>query len=150
MNERVATLREQQDAALRFLKFAMAHRQTPEGAAKAIAIAVNEIESARDHIIRLQTELSRARTQATQMKDVLGAYERWEADLIQYCESWVDSLPAITQEFQDRLVEIGGGGNAGICALPARRVAEGPKQLSPQIFFLVLIYPPPARRRRGP
>ena len=123
MNGTVATLREQQDAALRFLKFAMTHDQTPEGAAKAIAIAVNEIESARDHIIRLQTELSQARTQAAQMKDVLGAYERWEADLIQYCEAWVDGLPAITQEFQDRLIEIGGMRNTVIRALPAGRVA---------------------------
>jgi hypothetical protein len=118
MNGTVATLREQQDAALRFLKFAMTHDQTPEGAAKAIAIAVNEIESARDHIIRLQTELSQARTQAAQMKDVLGAYERWEADLIQYCEAWVDSLPVITQEFYDRLVEIGGMRTAALRALP--------------------------------
>jgi hypothetical protein len=118
MNGTVATLREQQDAALRFLKFAMTHDQTPEGAAKAIAIAVNEIESARDHIIRLQAELSQARTQAAQMKDVLGAYERWEADLIQYCEAWVDSLPVITQEFYDRLVEIGGMRTAALRALP--------------------------------
>ena len=118
MNGTVATLREQQDAALRFLKFAMTHDQTPEGAAKAIAIAVNEIESARDHIIRLQTELSQARTQAAQMKDVLGAYERWEADLIQYCESWVDSLPVITQEFYDRFVEIGGMRKAALRAHP--------------------------------
>jgi hypothetical protein len=118
MNGTVATLREQQDAALRFLKFAMTHDQTPEGAAKAIAIAVNEIESARDHIIRLQTELSQARTQAAQMKDVLGAYERWEADLIQYCESWVDSLPVITQEFYDRFIEIGGMRKAALRALP--------------------------------
>ena len=118
MNGMVATLREQQDAALRFLKFAMTHDQTPEGAAKAIAIAVNEIESARDHIIRLQTELSQARTQAAHMKDVLGAYERWEADLIQYCESWVDSLPVITQEFYDRFIEIGGMRKAALRALP--------------------------------
>ena len=118
MNGTVATLREQQDAALRFLKFAMTHDQTPEGAAKAIAIAVNEIESARDHIIRLQAELSQARTQAAQMKDVLGAYERWEADLLQYCEAWVDSLPVITQEFYDRLVEIGGMRTAAQRALP--------------------------------
>jgi len=118
MNGMVATLREQQDAALRFLKFAMTHDQTPEGAAKAIAIAVNEIESARDHIIRLQAELSQARTQAAQMKDVLGAYERWEADLLQYCEAWVDSLPVITQEFYDRLVEIGGMRTAVLRALP--------------------------------
>ena len=123
MNATVATLREQQEAALRFLKFAMTHDQTPEGAAKAIAIAVNEIESARDHIIRLQDALAQAEGHVSQMKDVLGAYERWEADLIQYCEAWVDGLPAITQEFQDRLVEIGGMRNTVIRALPAGRVA---------------------------
>jgi hypothetical protein len=123
MNETVATLKEQQEAALRFLKFAMAHDQTPEGAAKAIAIAVNEIESARDHIIRLQGALAQAEGHVAQMKDVLGAYERWEADLIQYCEAWVDGLPAITQEFQDRLVEIGGMRNTVIRALPAGRFA---------------------------
>src|SRR5258708_1136866 len=123
MNDTVATLKEQQDAALRFLKFALAHDQTPEGAAKAIAIAVNEIESARDHIIRLQDALAQAQGHVAQMKDVLGAYERWEADLIQYCEAWVDGLPAITQEFQDRLVEIGGMRNAVIRALPAARFA---------------------------
>jgi hypothetical protein len=123
MNGTVATLREQQEAALRFLKFAMTHDQTPEGAAKAIAIAVNEIESARDHIIRLQDALAQAEGHVSQMKDVLGAYERWEADLIQYCEAWVDGLPAITQEFQDRLVEIGGMRNTVIRALPAGRFA---------------------------
>jgi hypothetical protein len=123
MNETVATLREQQDAALRFLKFALAHDQTPEGAAKAIAIAVNEIEAARDHIIRLQDALAQAQGHVAQMRDVLGAYERWEADLIQYCEAWVDGLPAITQEFQDRLVEIGGRRNTVIRALPAGRFA---------------------------
>jgi hypothetical protein len=123
MNGTVATLREQQEAALRFLKFAMTHDQTPEGAAKAIAIAVNEIESARDHIIRLQDNLAQAEGHVSQMKDVLGAYERWEADLIQYCEAWVDGLPAITQEFQDRLVEIGGMRNTVIRALPAGRFA---------------------------
>jgi hypothetical protein len=123
MNGTVATLKEQQEAALRFLKFAMTHDQTPEGAAKAIAIAVNEIESARDHIIRLQDALAQAEGHVSQMKDVLGAYERWEADLIQYCEAWVDGLPAITQEFQDRLVEIGGMRNTVIRTLPAGRFA---------------------------
>ena len=123
MNGTVSTLREQQDAAVRFLKFAMTHDNTPEGAAKAIAIAVNEIESARDHIIRLQDALAQAQGHVAQMKDVLGAYERWEADLIQYCEAWVDGLPAITQEFQDRLVEIGGMRNTVIRTLPAGRFA---------------------------
>jgi hypothetical protein len=123
MNGTVATLREQQDAALRFLKFALAHDQTPEGAAKAIAIAVNEIEAARDHIIRLQNALAQAEGHVAQMKDVLGAYERWEADLILYCEAWVDGLPTITQEFQDRLLEIGGMRNAVVRALPAGRFA---------------------------
>jgi hypothetical protein len=123
MNGTVATLREQQDAAVRFLKFAMTHDNTPEGAAKAIAIAVNEIETARDQIIRLQDALAQAEGHVAQMKDVLGAYERWEADLIQYCEAWVDGLPAITKEFQDRLVEIGGMRNTVIRALPAGRFA---------------------------
>ena len=123
MNGTVATLREQQDAALRFLKFAMTHDQTPEGAAKAIAIAVNEIESARDQILRLQDALTQAEGHVAQMKDVLGAYERWEADLIQYCEAWVNGLPAITQEFQDRLREIGGMRNSVVRALPARGFA---------------------------
>jgi phosphate starvation-inducible protein PhoH len=123
MNGTVSTLREQQDAALRFLKFAMTHDKTPEGAAKAIAIAVNEIETARDQILRLQDALAQAEGHVAQMKDVLGAYERWEADLIQYCEAWVDGLPAITQEFQDRLIEIGGMRNTVIRALPAGRVA---------------------------
>ena len=123
MNGTVSTLREQQDAALRFLKFAMTHDKTPEGAAKAIAIAVNEIETARDRILRLQDALAQAEGHVAQMKDVLGAYERWEADLLQYCEAWVDGLPAITQEFQDRLIEIGGMRNAVIRALPAGRVA---------------------------
>ena len=123
MNGTVATLREQQDAAVRFLKFAMTHDNTPEGAAKAIAIAVNEIETARDQIILLQNALAQAEGHVAQMKDVLGAYERWEADLIQYCEAWVDGLPAITQEFQDRLVEIGGMRKTVIRALPAGRFA---------------------------
>jgi len=123
MNETVVTLRDQRDAALRFLKFAMTHDKTPEGAAKAIAIAVNEIETARDQIIRLQDALVQAESHVAQMKDVLGAYERWEADLIQYCEAWVDGLPAITQEFQDRLMEIGGMRNAVIRRLPARGCA---------------------------
>jgi hypothetical protein len=123
MNGTVSTLREQQDAAVRFLKFAMTHDNTPEGAAKAIAIAVNEIETARDQIILLQHALAQAEGHVAQMKDVLGAYERWEADLIQYCEAWVDGLPAITQEFQDRLVEIGGMRKTVIRGLPAGRVA---------------------------
>ena len=123
MNETVATLRDQREAALRFLKFAMTHDKTPEGAAKAIAIAVDEIETARDEIIRLQDALAQAEGHVAQMKDVLGAYERWEADLIQYCETWVDGLPAITQEFQDRLVEISGMRKAVIRALPAGRFA---------------------------
>jgi hypothetical protein len=123
MNETAVTLRDQRDAALRFLKFAMTHDRTPEGAAKAIAIAVNEIETARDQIIRLQDALAQAEDHVVQMKDVLGAYERWEADLIQYCEAWVDGLPAITQEFQDRLREIGGMRNTVIRALPARGFA---------------------------
>ena len=123
MHGTVATLREQQDAAVRFLKFAMTHDNTPEGAAKAIAIAVNEIETARDQIIRLQDALAQAEGHVAQMKDVLGAYERWEADLIQYCEAWVDGLPAITQEFQDRLVEIGGMRKTVIRALPASKFA---------------------------
>jgi hypothetical protein len=123
MNETVATLKDQRDAALRFLKFAMTHDKTPEGAAKAIAIAVNEIETARDQIILLQDALAQAESHVAQMKDVLGAYERWETDLIQYCEAWVNGLPAITQEFQDRLIEIGGVRNAVIRALPARGFA---------------------------
>jgi hypothetical protein len=123
MNEAVATLIDQRDAALRFLKFAMTHDKTPEGAAKALAIAVNEIETARDQIIRLQDALAQAESHVAQMKDVLGAYERWEADLVQYCDAWVNGLPAITQEFQDRLVEIGGMRNTVIRALPARGCA---------------------------
>jgi hypothetical protein len=123
MNETVVTLKDQRDAALRFLKFAMSHDRTPEGAAKAIAIAVNEIETARDQILRLQDALAQAEGHVAQMKDVLGAYERWEADLIQYCEAWVNGLPAITQEFQDRLIEIGGMRNRVIRTLPARGCA---------------------------
>jgi hypothetical protein len=123
MNGTVATLKDQREAALRFLKFAMTHDKTPEGAAKAIAIAVNEIETARDQIIRLQDALAQAEGHVAQMKDVLGAYERWEADLIQYCEAWVDGLPAITQEFQDRLIEISGMRAAVIRALPTGRFA---------------------------
>jgi hypothetical protein len=118
MGESAAALRDQQDAALRFLKFAMSHAETPEGAAKAIAIAVNEIESARDQIIRLHAALTQAQGHIEKMKEVLGAYERWEADLIQYCEAWISGLPTITQEFYDRFVEIGGMRNAAIRALP--------------------------------
>jgi hypothetical protein len=118
MNETAATLKEQQDAALRFLKFAMSHDETPEGAAKAIAIAVSEIESARDQIIRLQAALAQAEGHVETMKEVLGAYERWEADLMQYCEAWISGLPTITQEFYDRFIEIGGMRNAAIRALP--------------------------------
>src|SRR4051795_6996979 len=114
MTESATTLRHQQDAALRFLKFAMSHNQTPDGAATAIAIAVGEIESARDEIIRLHALLAQAEGRADKMREVLGAYERWEADLIQYCEDWISGLPTITQEFYDRLVEIGGMRNAAI------------------------------------
>src|SRR3954468_656177 len=114
MNEGATPLKDQQDAALRFLKFAMSHNQTPDGAAKAIAIAVDEIETARDEIIRLHALLAQAEGRVEKMKDVLGAYERWEADLIQYCEDWMGGLPTITQEFYDRLVEIGGMRNAAI------------------------------------
>src|SRR3954454_19269724 len=101
MNESVPALKDQQDAALRFLKFAMSHDQTPDGDAKAIAIAVNEIESARDEITRLHAALAQAESRVDKMKEVLGAYERWEADLIQYCEAWISGLPTITQEFYD-------------------------------------------------
>jgi len=107
MNDSVATLKEQQDAALRFLKFAMTHKNTPEDVAKEIAVAVNEIESTRNHIVLLQTALARANGHIAQIKDVLGAYERWEADLMRHCESWINGLPLITQEFRDRLIEIG-------------------------------------------
>jgi hypothetical protein len=117
MNDTAVTLRNQQDAALRFLKFSMTHDKTPEGAAKAIEIAVNEIEAAREQIIHLQSALAQAEGHVAQMKEVLGAYERWEADLIQYCDAWVDRLPAITQEFYDRVVEIGGMRNAAIRAV---------------------------------
>lgn len=50
---------------------------------------------------------ARVKPEPDAMKDVLEAYEQWEADLIMCDEAWQErSLPCFTQKLWDRFLEI--------------------------------------------